>query len=47
MDKRFKCKDADFLSEDTPLDYVGIEVEKTKTHIVNRNAHEKVYPRSY
>ena len=34
MDKRFKCKDSDFLSEDTPLDYVGIEVEKTKTHIV-------------
>ena len=34
MDKRFKCKDADFLSEETPLDYVGIEVEKTKTHIV-------------
>ena len=34
MDKRFKCKDADFLTEETPLDYVGIEIEKTKSHII-------------
>ena len=33
MDKRFECKDADYLTKETPLDYVGIEIEMTDDRI--------------
>ena len=33
MEKRFDCRDSEYLTESTPLDYVGIEIEQSKTHI--------------
>ena len=33
LDKRFDCKEADYLTPNTPLDYVGIEVEMTDDRI--------------
>ena len=33
MDKRFECKDADYLTNTTPLDYIGIEIEKDDERI--------------
>ena len=33
MDERFDCKDAEYLTKETPLDYVGIEVEMTDERI--------------
>ena len=33
LDERFDCKDADYLTPTTPLDYVGIEVEQTEDRI--------------
>ena len=33
MDKRFECKDAEYLTKESPLDYVGIEIEMTDERI--------------